>query len=409
MVLDRPEALVVATRRRLPPAGPAVQEPDQHDAGGDVVVEAVEVELAADVRRHPGGRAGQDLHRADRAGGGDPALLPAGLLPGDREREVRVDPVLARDLATTTRRTLAWLTSASCQGWRDAGRVRPVRRVAACRFVCGRASRRGAGACWWRLAGRGHDDRDPDPLADVQRAVPAEVVERAQLAGPGVVADRQAGGGVAGADGVHARCGGRVAGPAGRRRRDGEHGRSVSAPGRGLGARLGDAVGRGAPSTRRRRRPWSRSRPPWHRRSQRRVSGARRGKSPAGSLRRWSAVREPATEWPAAMVRPSASVASGCDGSNDCDPWDRRGSRGGWVSSRLDADVRRWHGGQSDGRPAAARPGRRSAAGGGSGAGRPRPRQLRSRSSSCASARTTDRIPGRSTRLVTSRGSRRRS
>ena len=115
-------------------------------------------------------------------------------------------------------------------------------------------------------------DRDPDPPADVQRAVPPEVVDRAQLPGPGVEPDGEPGRGVARADRVADQPTARVARPAVRvggdqrqpvvRRRDAGFGR------------------RGSPRRSRATRAAARRPPSWrsasavHRRSQRPARGA---------------------------------------------------------------------------------------------------------------------------------------
>jgi hypothetical protein len=52
------------------------------------------------------------------------------------------------------------------------------------------------------LACRGEHDRDPDALTCVQVAVPADMVDRPQLARPRVEPDGQPGRGVAGLDAV---------------------------------------------------------------------------------------------------------------------------------------------------------------------------------------------------------------
>ena len=136
--------------------------------------------------------------------------LPAGLLPGHREREVR-------GYAVTTGGVDDHAADVGAAGMSGTSMLRAVRcRVMGARpwWVC---------ACWvlpWVgrpsvgvvgrgatsvLAGRRADHRDLDPLADSERGGAAEVVVGDQLGGPGVEAHGQAGRGVAGLDGVRLR------------------------------------------------------------------------------------------------------------------------------------------------------------------------------------------------------------
>ena len=185
------------------------------------------------VLRHPAAGARHHLHRAERAGVGDPLLLPAGLLPGDGQREVGVHPVPLRDPDDQRAAPRARVAPACTQPWCGvpvavAVLVRLLRRL----LLRGLAVvlllrlvglgpvlllglvllRPGAvlvlvpGAevgvvvpVLGARAGRLHHHRDPDHLADVEHRA---VVHRDQLVGPGVVAGRDGAGGVAGADAV---------------------------------------------------------------------------------------------------------------------------------------------------------------------------------------------------------------
>ena len=73
----------------------ARQHPEQQHARPSRCRRACAVERATRVVLHPPRRRRQHLHRADRVGAGHDAHLPARLLPRDRQRELRVDVVVA--------------------------------------------------------------------------------------------------------------------------------------------------------------------------------------------------------------------------------------------------------------------------------------------------------------------------
>ena len=92
----RAEALVVRRDRVVVVAGPRPEDAQRQHAGLDVVVGVAQAQRAAGVPAHPAAGVRHHLHHADGAGAGDPALLPARLLPGDGQGEALGDAVVLR-------------------------------------------------------------------------------------------------------------------------------------------------------------------------------------------------------------------------------------------------------------------------------------------------------------------------
>ena len=124
-------------------------------------------------------------------------LLPAGLLPGDREGELRVDLVALRGAhdGVPHGTAVGVVMAPGVVG-------RPVVAAVLAAGVAVALPGFLRGVMWMLLREGGQHDGDLEVAPGGERAAAAEVVQPDQLAGPGVVAHREAGRGLTAPDGM---------------------------------------------------------------------------------------------------------------------------------------------------------------------------------------------------------------